>query len=242
MKKVILGILAIGILSSLALSKGKDKSTFVEKVVANQPVKVFFNFNPEMIDKDHERKLKQADKNAKTDIRTTLPSDFYGQSLKNDILSHLNSGLEMENAFVEADLSTVSKKATSMSGLDLSGMENGLYAVFNVEGEYTRFVSKKDVDGATVFEWKNSLQIMSKLFFYEVIDGKMKSYGSKTGIVLGLVNTPTKITNKMESLSYMESNFNDSTLLEQYKEKSLSNIDDFTRRKLKKHKKVVSKR
>jgi len=242
MKKLILGIFAIGILSSLTFSKGKDKSTFIEKVTANKPVQVLFNFNAEMIDADHERKLKQADKNAKTDIRTALPEGFYSQSLKNDIISHLNTGLELENAFVEGDLSTVSKKETAMGGLDLSGRADGLYAVFFVEGKYTRFGSKKEVEGKTVFEWRNSLQIMSKLFFYEVIDGKMKSYGSKTGVVLGLVNTPSTTTNQMESLSYMESNFNASDLLEEYQQKSLSNIDDFTRRKLKKHKKVISKR
>ena len=242
MRKLVLGIFAIGILSSLTLSKGKDKSTFIEKVVANKPVQVLFNFNPEMIDKDHERKLNQADKNAKTDIRTPLLGDFYSQSLKNDIISHLNTGLELEGAFVEGDLSAVPKKETNMGGLDLSVMPDGLYAVFYVEGVYSRFVTKKEVEGKTVFEWKNNLQIMSKLFFYEVIDGKMKSYGSKTGLVLGLVSTPRIISNQMEGLDYMEMNFPASSMLDLYTEKSLSNIDDFTRRKLKKHNKVISKR
>ncbi len=242
MKKLILGVLAIGILSSLTVTKGKDKSTFVEKVVANKPVQVFFNYNPEMIDKSHEKKLKQGNKDAKTDCRSKLPSEFYNQAIKDGIINHLNTGLELKEAFVEGDISTVEKNSLKMGGIDLSKLENGLYAVFYVDGDYTRFLTKKEVEGKTILEYKNSLQIMSKLFFFDVIDHKMKPYGSKTGLVLGLVNSPSTVTPTLMNTQYMENNFPASKLLEEYTQKSFSNIDDFTRKKLKKHKKVVSKR
>ena len=242
MKKIVFSFLVIGLLSSLTYSKGKDKKTFIEKVEANKPVKVFFNYNTEIIDKSHEKKLNQADKNAKTDCRSTFPSGFYNSTIKDGIISHLNSGLELEGAFVEGDISSVPEDDLKMGGLDLSSLEDGFYAVFYVDGDYTRFLSKKEVEGKTVFEYKNNLQIMSKLFFYEVVDHKMKAYGSRTGLVLGLVSSSSLVTSNLENTEYMQINFPASALLDSYTQKSFSNVDDFTRKKLKKHKKVISKR
>jgi len=237
MRKSIISALAIVLVATSAFA-GKDKSTLKEKVEKSKTVKVFFNVN-DILDQDHENKLQQANPKAKTEIRTTMPKAFYSAEVKNNVIKTLNDGLQVGSAFVEGDVSELplsSKKNTNFR--DLSKLPDGLYAMVNVTGRYTRFVSMSD--GVV----SNSMKIEANLFFYEVTGGKVKKIKVNMGMgaFLGRANTETIKTDKLESIEYMEINFPASPLLAEYTRTMNENLLSVTKRLLKKHDKAVAKR
>ncbi|PCJ28123.1 MAG: hypothetical protein COA97_02275 [Flavobacteriales bacterium] len=245
MRKSIISALAILLMTTAAFA-GKDKITLKEKVEQSKTVKVFFNVKSDIVDAEDERKLQLIDKSKHTSIKTAMPNEFASKEIKDQVIKTLNEGLQVGSAFVEGDISTLpesSKKATKYR--DFSKLEDGLYAMVYITGEYTRFLQRKEVEGKTVFESSNRMEISSQIFFYEVIAGKVKKYGDmlmKSGVLLGHANTATKKTDKLESLSYMESNFPALPLLDEFKKTMFEYTTSFAKRKLKKHNKVVSKR
>ncbi|NQX97086.1 MAG: hypothetical protein HRT73_04285 [Flavobacteriales bacterium] len=244
MKKSIISALTILLMTTGAYA-GKDKTTLKEKIEKSKTVKVFFSVR-DIVDAEHERKLQQLKPKAKTDIRTNMPEAFSGTKIKKNVIKVLNDGLKVGEAFVEGDISSLpvsDKKNTSYR--DLSKLPDGFYAIIDIYGEYTRFLERKEVGGKTVFEATNRMAIKSHLFFYEVIGGKVKKYGSmlmKSGVLLGHASSALIKTDKLENLEYMEINFPATELLEGFIKTMTEYTVDFAARKLKKHNKVVSKR
>lgn len=237
MKKVSLSMVLVVIFTTMAFA-GKDKSTLKEKVEKSKTVKVFFNVS-EIIDQDHENKLKQSNPKSKTDIRTKMPEAFYSSAIKNSVIKNLNEGLEVGSAFVEGDIAELpmsDKKNTNYR--DLSKLADGIYALVDITGRYERFVSMSD--GVV----SNSMKIEANLFFYEVTGGKVNKIKVNMGMgaFLGRASTATIKTPSLEGLVYLETNFPASPLLAEYTRTMEVNTKDVAARLLKKHNKTISKR
>lgn len=249
MKKSIISTLFILTFLIIAFAGGKDKETFKEKVEKNKEVKVFFNLRDEIIDIDDERKLQSINSSSHTHIKTPMPEEFASAEIKDKVIKLLNEGLQV-SAFVEGDIETLSKtKNGKYFYRDLSKLPDGFIAIVDIAGEYTRsgiYIPGNVNNGyKPILEVTNYMQIKSNLFFYEVNAGKVKKYGDmflKSGVLLGYARTATKKTSKLENLEYMEANFPALPLLEEYTRKMFADTENFAKRKLKRHNKVVAKR
>ncbi len=241
-KSIISSVLVVILFLMVPHTGGKDKSTLKEKIESNKPVKIFFIVT-DIYDKQDERKLQQGNSKAKTHIRTAMPEEFYSSEIKTKVVRLLNDGLEVGNAFEEGDVSTLPESDNYKTKYkDLTKLPDGFYSIISITGEYTRFLEKKEVEGKTVFTSTNKMQIKSHLFFFDVTSGKVKSYGPSNGTLLGHASSASTNTDKYESLEYMEANFPALPLLNEYIKTMYEYVDDFTKRKLKKHKKTVAKR
>ena len=170
MKKSITSTLIIILFSAIAYAGGKDDLTLKEKIENSKEVKLFFNVRTDIIDEADESKLRLTNPDAKTKVRTPLPISFYSKELKDEVIKILNTGIDVGNAFVEADASTLNATLEkNYCYKDLSGLSDGFYAMVYITGTYTRFFqpSVKEVNGKMVDESTNRMEITSHLFFYE---------------------------------------------------------------------------
>lgn len=237
MKKVSLSIMLIIIFGATAIA-GKDKTTFKEKIEKSGEVKVFFNVT-EIVDRETDRKMKQTNPNAKTDIRTPIPTEFSSEEIKNNVVNTLNTEMQV-SAFKLADISALGKSTDKQTQfLDLTKLPDGIVAIVQVEGTYTRFV-----DMAKGGEVSNSMEIKANLFFYEIKGGVAKKIKVNMGMGanLGTTKTASIKTPKLEGLDYLETNFPAAVLLENYTNTMKEYTGDFAKRMLKKHNKEISKR
>lgn len=238
MKKVSLSIILMGVFTSIVFAGGKDKLTLKEKVEKSETVNVYFNVT-EVVDRETERKMKQTNPTAKTDIRTKIPTEFSSVDLKTAVVSTLNTEMQVK-AFKLADVSELGESSNKKTQyLDFSKLPDGVIAVVQVEGDYTRFV-----DMGNAGEVSNSMQIKANMFFYEIKGGVAKKIKVNMGIGanLGTTKTETIKTPKLEGLSFLETKFPVALLLENYTATMKEYTGDFAKRMLKKHNKVVSKR
>lgn len=237
MKKVSLSLLLIIIFGATAFA-GKDKTTFKEKIENSKEVKVYFNVT-EIVDRESDKKMKQTNPKAKTDIRSEIPTDFSTDEVQNDVVDILNTELKV-NAFKLANISDLGKSTDKQTQfLDLSKLPDGVIAVVQVEGDYTRFV-----DMAKGGEVSNSMEIKTNMFFYEIKGGVAKKIKVNMGMGanLGTTKTASIKTPKLEGLDYLETNFPALPLLENYINTMKEYTGDFAKRMLKKHNKAISKR
>jgi len=237
MKKVNLSIVLILSFSVTAIA-GKVKTTFKEKIENAKQVKVYFNVT-EIVDRESDRKMKQTDPNSSTDIRTTFPPEFSAAEIKNNVISTLNSEMQVD-AFKLGEISELGTSTNKQTKyLDLTKLPDGIVAIVQVEGDYTRFV-----DMAKGGEVSNSMGIRANLFFYEIKGGVAKKIKVNMGMGanLGTTKTATIKTPKLEGLAYLEANFPVLPQVEQYTETMKQYASDFAKRMLKKHLKAISKR
>ena len=242
MKTRIKRVLAIAGIALISFAGGKDKITFKEKVESYDEVKVFFTLKEEIIDRSDENKLQQLSPPQKTKIRTSMPLEFAGPDIQEKVVSILNEGMQV-NRFVLGDASILPKNEDSKYNYhDLSKLPDGFYAIVEINGVYTRFLDRKEVDGKSVFKASNRMGITSHLIFYEISGGKIKAYLSKMGALMGHADATGTETTKLENLEYMESHFPALPLLDAYKSTMFEYMSDFAKRQLKKHNKAVAKR
>lgn len=237
MKKVSLSIVLISMILTTAFA-GKDKLTFKEKIENSNEVKVYFNVT-EIIDRESDKKIKLTNPKGQTDIRTMMPNEFSSDDIKNNVITTLNTEMQV-SAFKLGDVSelgTSSDKQTQF--LDLTKLPDGIIAIVQVEGTYTRFV-----DMAKGGEVSNNLEIKTALFFYEIKGGVAKKIKVNMGMGanLGSSKTVSITTPKLEGLDYLETNFPALPLLENYTNTMKEYTGDFAKRMLKKHNKAISKR
>lgn len=232
-------------LSSFSFTGGDDKLTLKEIVEQNKEVKVFFNLR-DIKDENDERMQQAANPNAKTALKTAMPADYAGSELKKEVLKILNEGLQVGNAFVEGDLSTLPESNNRKYHYrDLSKLPDGFYAIIDIDGEYTRTILKKDADGKTILEVSNWMEISSHLHFYSLAGGEATKYGgmfSKSGTLLGNARSATVKSTQLENLEYLEKTFPALSLLDEYKKTMYRFTKDFADKQLEKHNKSVSKR
>jgi len=245
MKKPILLFLSIALVSATVLSGGDEKLTFKEKVEQSKQVKVFFNLR-EIVDEYDENLLKAGNPDALTPVRTSIPADFAGNQIKDSVLNILNRGLEVGAAFVEGDITALPPSKNKKTQFrDLSGLPDGFYAIVDIFGEYKRTIQKKVVDGNTTLEAFHSMELKSKMYFYDVSKGEAERYGDmsiKSGVLLGNTSSRVVKSDKLENKEYMEMQFPPIMLYEEYKKTTYRFATSFAENQLKKHSKAVSKR
>lgn len=237
MKKSIISALTVLLFTTAAFA-GKDKTTFKEKIENSKEVKVYFNVT-EIVDRESDRKMKQTNPNASTDIRTNIPAKFSSDEVKNNVVSILNTEMQV-NAFKLANISDLGKSNDKQTQfLDLSKLPDGIIAIIQVEGDYTRFV-----DMAKGGEVSNRMEIKVNMFFYEIKGGVAKKIKVNMGMGANLGSTSTSVikTPKLEGLDYLQTNFPALSLLENYTNTIKEYSGDFAKRMLKKHQKTVAKR
>lgn len=245
MKKLFLQTFALLLFAAKAYAGGDDKLTLKEKVEQSKEVKVFYCVR-EITDENDERLLKASNPEAKTLIHTAMPAEYAGKDIKDSILNILNRILEVGKTFVEGDASSLPEsKNRKTQYKDLSKLPDGFYVLMDVSGEYTRTIQKKVVDGNTLLEVLNSMEITSHLHFYEVVKSEIEPYGDmfmRSGVLLGNAKTPVIKSERLENLDYMEKTFPALSLLKEYKESMYRLTNNFAEKQLKKHNKAVSKR
>lgn len=229
----------------LSFSGGDDeKLTFKELVEQKKPVKVFFSVR-DIIDEYDEKLLKTGNPNAKTPVRTSMPPEFYSAEIKAGLIKQLNEGLQVADVFVEGDISSLPESNNSKTQYrDLSKLPDGFYGLVDIEGEYTRTMQKRTVEGNQVIEVLNFMEIKSHLSFYMVKGGEVDKYGDmlSKSTLLGNARSKTVNSDKIENLEYMEKTFPALSLLSEYKETMDRFLKDFTDKQMKKHNKAVAKR
>ncbi|WP_317898719.1 hypothetical protein [Aurantibacillus circumpalustris] len=242
--KIKLILLALAFCAKTFAGDG-DKLTLKEKIEQNKVVKVFFTVR-DIIDENDERLLRASNPNAKTSIRTTMPSEYSNSEIKNSLMKTLNDGLQVGNAFVEGDIAELPESANSKTHFrDLSKLADGFYAIVYIQGEYNRTIVKNTVAGNVVLDVSNKMEIRSHLFFYEVVNSDVKKYGDmfmRSGVLLGNANSITVKSTQLENIDYMEKVFPALSLLDEYKSSMQRFASDFASKQLSKHDKAVSKR
>ena len=229
----------------MGFTGGDDtKLTFKELAEQNKPVKVFFSVR-DIIDEYDEKLLKTGNPSAKTAVRTTMPAEYHNAEIKAAVIKQLNEGLQVGDAFVEGDISLLPESSNSKTQYrDLSKLPDGFYGLLDIEGEYTRSMQKRTVEGNLVMEVLNFMEIKSHLSFYTVKGGEVDKYGDMMNKSTLLGNAKSKLvkSEKIENLDYMEKTFPALSLLPEYKETMDRFLKDFTEKQMKKHAKAVSKR
>jgi len=243
MKKKLAAIaMALGVLSFM--SGDDEKMTFKELIEQNKPVKLFFSVR-EIIDEYDDRLLRTGNPQAKTPVRTAMPAEFYSNDIKAGVIKQLNDGLQVDGAIVEGDILSIPESGNSKTqNRDLSKLPDGFYAILDIEGEYTRSMQKRTVEGNLVLEVLNFMEIKSHLCFYTLKGGEAEKYGDmfSKSTLLGNARSKTIKSEKIENLEYMEKTFPALSLLPEYKETMDRLLREFTEKQMKKHLKAVSKR
>ncbi len=214
----------------------KDKSTLKEKVEKSKEVKIFFNVR-DIFDQQEENRLQSSDMNAKSAIRSIMPTSFYTEEIKNGVVNTLNTNMKV-SAFKVGDASTLVKSTKKkFQYVDFSKMPDGIVAIVDLSGDYTRtFASGRN--------YTHRMEIKANLFFFEVKGGVAKKIKLNAGMgaFLGRATSPSVESDKMEELPFMEANFKPEAILEEFKKTMVSNSEDFANRMLKKHNKQIAKR
>ncbi|MCB0402528.1 MAG: hypothetical protein KDD41_10625 [Flavobacteriales bacterium] len=238
MKKINASLLLLFALTLTAYAGGKEKETLKEQVEKNKPVQVIFSLG-EIVDEDDEKRLKATDPKAKTAIRTAIPDDFVSDGIRQKVVQLLNDGMQVGSAFVEGDATTLPVSDNpKQHRIDLDKLEDGLYVIIDVKGQYSRFL-----DGQTN-EATHRMEIDAHLFVYEVSGGKANKIklNMGMGVLLGEGKAAAVKAGSKGDLAYMEANFPASSVLEDYKRTMFQFTEDFAKRMLKKHEKALSKR
>lgn len=236
MKKIGVSVLLLLICTITVFAGGKDKLTLKEKIEKTGEVKVFFSVR-DIYDKQDETKLQSSNMSAKTPIRTEMPAAFYSEEIQKGVLDNLNKGFEV-GSFVKGEAAALVKSNNKKTEyIDFSKMPDGLVAIVDLSGIYTRTF-------AGGMNYTHRMEIQANLFFFEVTGGVAKKIKVNMGMgaFLGRATSKSKESDKMEELAFLETNFPPSDIYDEYVRTMGVNTQDFAARMLKKHNKVVSKR
>jgi hypothetical protein len=236
MKRLITGAIILVALSTTLFAKGKDKSTLKEKVEKQQEVFVFFNVR-DIYDRQDETRLQSSDMNAKTPIRSEMPQAFYTQEIQQGVVDNLNAGMQV-SSFKMGDASTlVTTNNKKFQYVDFSKMPDGIVMIVDLSGNYTRtFASGRN--------YTHRMEIEANLFVFEVKGGVAKKMKVNMGMgaFLGRASSPSKESDKMEDVPFLEESFKPVDIHDEYVKTMTTNTQDFANRMFKKHEKQIAKR